>query len=75
METNVGIVDGAARMIVGGLLLVASYGEFGATMDSLAWLAWIAGSYLALTGLFHHCFIYRMFEMSSCAYGPQPGNA
>lgn len=74
METNVGVLDGAARMIAGLLLLAASYEKFGTLPDSLAWITWLLGCAVAFTGLFHHCFIYRMLEMSSCAYGPPPGN-
>lgn len=74
METNVGVLDGAARMISGLLLLAASYEKFGAIPLSLAWVAWSLGGILFLTGLFHHCFIYRMLEMNSCAYGPSPGD-
>ncbi|HKJ63632.1 MAG TPA: DUF2892 domain-containing protein [Hyphomicrobiales bacterium] len=73
METNVGVLDGAARLISGLLLLAASYEKFGALPDNLVWITWLLGCALVLTGLFHHCFIYRMLGMSSCAYGPSPG--
>ena len=74
MKTNVGVLDGTARLIAGIVLLAASYEKFGALPESLAWITWLLGLALAFTGLFHHCFIYRMLEMSSCAYGPAPGD-
>lgn len=70
VETNVGVLDGWARLIAGILLLQLSYGEFGTVPLLLAWPVWILGAIVVLTGLFHHCFIYKIFEMSSCAYGP-----
>lgn len=70
METNVGVLDGWARLIAGGLLLALSYGKFGSMPDFIGWPTWGLGIALVFTGLFHHCFIYRIFEMSSCAYGP-----
>jgi hypothetical protein len=74
METNVGVLDGAARLIAGAILLATSYGKFGAVADGLGWIAWILGAFLVFTGLFHHCFLYRMFGMTSCAYGPSSGD-
>ena len=70
METNVGVLDGAARLISGALLLAASYDKFGTTPEIVAWIAWLLGGFLVLTGLFHHCFVYKMLGMNSCAYGP-----
>ena len=74
METNVGVLDGAARLILGAVLLAASYGKFGAVPEIFAWIAWLLGGVLIFTGLFHHCFVYRMVGLSSCAYGPSPGD-
>ncbi len=73
METNVGVLDGAARMLAGALLLAWSYGEIGQTPPGpISEAAWWLGAALAFTGLFHHCFIYSIFGVTSCAYGPDP---
>ena len=72
METNVGVLDGAARLIAGSVLLAASYGKFGTVPEIFAWIAWLLGVAVVFTALFHHCFVYRMLGTNSCAYGPSP---
>lgn len=72
MEVNVGVIDGAFRILAGLLLLGFSYGETAIAPGLLAWPGWLLGLALGLTGLFHFCPIYKLLDVTSCAYGPDP---
>lgn len=70
---NVGVLDGAFRLILGIGLLALSYGRIGPGLsEATAWIAWIAGVAFGLTGLFRYCPIYALIGTDSCA--PYPGD-
>lgn len=68
MMTNVGVIDGAFRFILGMGLLALSYGRLRLHLPhDLAWAAWTAGALLSVTGLFRYCPAYALLGTDSCA--------
>ena len=54
--TNVGVIDGVFRFVLGVGLLGLSYGWFRLhSTDDLNWAVWIIGALLGFTGLFRYC--------------------
>ena len=71
MSTNVGVLDACFRLAAGLALLAWGYGEFGpALAEMTAWIVWIAGLTLGLTGFFRYCPLYGLFGTNSCAIYP-----
>jgi hypothetical protein len=69
--TNVGVIDGVFRFILGVGLLALSYGRFRLHLPyDLAWTVWIVGAYLGLTGLFRSCLVFALLGTDSCAIYP-----
>ncbi|WP_088343095.1 MULTISPECIES: DUF2892 domain-containing protein [Rhodomicrobium] len=72
MMTNIGVLDGMFRLLLGLALLGWSDGKFGPHPPEFwAWLAWIPGLALSLTGLFRFSPLYWLLGTDSCA--PYPG--
>jgi hypothetical protein len=75
MITNVGVIDGVFRFILGVGLLALSYGRFQLHLPhDLAWGAWILGAFLTGTGLFRFCPVFALLGTDSCAIYPRPDN-
>jgi hypothetical protein len=71
MITNIGVIDGVLRFVLGVGLLAYSDGRFGDyPPHDLALAAWIAGVLLAATGLFRSCPVYALLGTDSCAVYP-----
>jgi hypothetical protein len=71
--TNVGVIDGVFRCIVGACLLALSYGHFGVHLPhAMAWATWAVGAGVGLTGIFRFCPIYALLGTDSCAIYPAP---
>jgi Protein of unknown function (DUF2892) len=74
MMTNVGVIDGVVRFVLGVGLLALSYGRLPLHLPHhLAWAAWTAGAFLSFTGLFRYCPAYALLGTDSCAIYPAPG--
>jgi len=75
MITNMGVIDGVVRFVLGVALLALSHGRLGPELPHvLAWAAWIAGAFLSATGLFRSCPIYALLGTDSCAIYPERDN-
>jgi hypothetical protein len=73
MITNVGVIDGVCRFVLGVGLLALSYGRLRLHLPhDLAWAAWTAGAFLSFTGLFRYCPVYALLGTDSCAIYPAP---
>ena len=71
MITNVGVIDGVFRFVLGVALLAWSYHRIGPGLpDALAWAVWSVGAVLAFTGLFRFCPVYALLGTDSCAIYP-----
>jgi Protein of unknown function (DUF2892) len=71
MMTNVGVIDGVFRFVLGTGLLALSYGRFGLHLPhDIAWAAWIIGAFLGATGLFRFCPVFALLGTDSCAIYP-----
>lgn len=73
MMTNVGVLDGVVRLLLGLTLLAWGYGEFGPALPHLlSWVVWLAGVAFTLTGLFRYSPLYVFLGTDSCAlYSPE----
>lgn len=72
MITNMGVIDGVVRFILGVGLLALSDGRFGPELPQiLAWAAWILGAFLTATAIFRSCPIYALLGTDSCAIYPE----
>jgi hypothetical protein len=73
MMTNVGVIDGVFRFVLGVGLLALSDGRLWLhPPHELAWAAWIAGAFFSFTGLFRYCPAYALAGTDSCAIYPAP---
>jgi hypothetical protein len=73
MMTNVGVIDGVFRFLLGLALLAWSDGRFGhELLEVLAWIIWVIGAYIFFTGVFRFCPAYAYFSTNSCATGLRP---
>ena len=71
MITNMGVIDGVFRFVLGVGLLAWSYDRIGPGLpESLAWAVWIVGAFLGATGLFRFCPAYALIGIDSCAIYP-----
>lgn len=59
MNANVGTIDRAARIIVGGLLMYLAYAG---TVGQWGWL----GAIFLVTGLISFCPLYRIVGIRTC---------
>ena len=64
MLINVGLIDRAARVAV-GLLLIAYAIPFGFAPSGWNWLGWI-GLVPLITGIFGVCPLYSLLGLSTC---------
>jgi Inner membrane protein YgaP-like, transmembrane domain len=64
MTNNVGMIDRAARIIV-GLLLLAYAIPVGFAPSNWNWIGWI-GVIPLVTGLFGTCPLYSLLGLSTC---------
>jgi hypothetical protein len=73
MMTNVGVIDGVFRFLLGLALLAWSDGRFGPELpDIAAWIVWVVGGVIFFTGIFRFCPAYAYFGTDSCASGLRP---
>lgn len=71
MITNMGVIDGVFRFVLGVALLAWSYHRIGPALpEALAWAVWIVGAFLGFTGLFRFCPVYALLGTDSCAIYP-----
>ena len=71
MITNMGVIDGVFRFVLGTGLLAWSYHRIGPGLpEGVAWAVWIVGAVLAATGLFRYCPVYAVLGTDSCAIYP-----
>jgi hypothetical protein len=71
MITNMGVIDGVFRFVLGVGLLAWSYDRIGPVLpEGLAWVVWIVGAFLGLTGLFRFCPVFALLGTDSCAIYP-----
>jgi hypothetical protein len=67
MKANENGVDRALRLVLGVVLLVASYMWFGVADGTISGIiAAVIGAVLVLTGLIGFCPAYRLVGMSTC---------
>jgi Protein of unknown function (DUF2892) len=72
MITNMGVIDGVFRFVLGAALLAWSDHRIGPDLpESLAWAVWVVGAVLAATGLFRFCPVYALLGTDSCAIYPE----
>ena len=71
MITNMGVIDGVFRFVLGTALLAWSYHRIGPELpEALAWAVWIVGVFFGATGLFRFCPVLALFDTNSCAIYP-----
>ena len=72
MMTNVGVIDGVLRLVLGIGLLAWSRGRIGPVLPEIfAWIAWAAGLFSAATGIFRYCPAFALLGTNSCAIYPR----
>ena len=68
MITNIGVLDAAARLVGGVLLLAWCDGRFGHHLHGTTeWIVWIIGVALTATALLRYCPLYALAGTDSCA--------
>ena len=71
MVTNMGVIDGVFRFVLGTALLAWSYHRIGPELpEGLAWLVWIVGAFFGATAILRFCPVLALLGTDSCAIYP-----
>lgn len=65
MKINEGTIDRVVRAIAG--LVLIGLAATGTLIGVWAWVGWMVGAVLLLTGIFGFCPAYAIFGLSTCS--------